>query len=71
MSVIQKVGWEPGPELLQKLEKYRGSWVAIAGQDVVLADTDRDVLDRKIDEQHVYWDAINYVPTGDEPPLIL
>lgn len=69
--VIQKVGWEPSAELLKKLEAYRGKWVVIVGQDVVLSDIDREALEARIDERHLYWDSIDYVPTGDEPPLIL
>lgn len=69
--VIQKVGWEPSEELLQKLESYKGKWVVIVDQDVVLSHADRDRLDDEIEQEGLAWDSIRYVPRGDEPPLIL
>jgi hypothetical protein len=68
---IQKVGWEPSPELVKKLESYKGKWVVIIGQDIVLADADREALHRNIEQQRLDWDSIEYIPRGDEPPLIL
>lgn len=68
---IQKVGWEPSRKLLEELEAYRGKWVVIVGQDVVLSDPDRARLSEIIEKQGLQWDSIDYIPTGDEPPLIL
>lgn len=68
---VNKVGWEPSEKLLRELERYRGKWVVIVGERVIVADEDHDVLTNAVRAEHIDWDSIEYVPTGDEPPLIL
>lgn len=67
----RKIDYQPNEKLARQAEAYRGKWVVIVRDEIVLAGDDPFELQRQADERGIEYDALVQIPDWKEPPVYI
>lgn len=67
----REITYQPGERLAKRAEAYRGKWVVIVRDEIVLAGDDPFELQRQADERGIEYDVLIQVPDEKEPPILI
>lgn len=67
----RKITYQPNAKLARQAEAYRGKWVVIVRDEIVLAGDDPFELQRKADERGIEYDVLVQIPDWKEPPVYI
>lgn len=73
MPLKKKFDYQPNEKLAKTLESYRGKWVVIDRDEVLMSGDDLLELQREADARGIEYDLIDYVHDwkGNPPILIV
>lgn len=67
----RKHHFQPNDKYLRAAEAYKGRWVVVRRDEILLAGDDPRELERQARERGLEYDVIQQVPSEDPEPLIL
>lgn len=71
MPLKKKFDYQPNEKLAKALQAYRGKYVVIDRDEVVMSGDDLHELKREADERGIEYDVIDYVSDWKGKPPIL
>lgn len=68
----RKLTYQPNEKLMRAAKAYKGKWIAVLRDEIVLSGDDPLVVKREATERGIEYDVIDYVADwGGRPPKFI
>jgi len=69
----RKLTYQPNEKLMKAAQAYKGKWIVVLRDEILMAGDDPLQLQREVEERGIEYDVIDYVGDFDweKPPLVI
>lgn len=67
----RKIDDQPNEKLARQAQGYRGKWVVIVRDEIVMAGDDPMELQQKAWDHGIEYDGLEFIPDEKEPPILI
>lgn len=67
----RKLTYQPNEKLMRAAEAYKGKWIVVLRDEILMAGDDPLELQRAVEERGIEYDVIDYVGDWEKPPLVI